>query len=47
MEGEESLKTGKGTLQPGRRGAEGTVGQEDGLKEERKESEVAGDRNYT
>lgn len=47
VEGEESFKTGKGTLQPGRRGGEGTIGQEDGQKEERKESEIAVDRNYT
>lgn len=45
MEGEESLKTGKGTLQPGRRGGEGKIGQEDGQKEERNESEIC--RKYT
>lgn len=47
MEGEESFKTGKGTLQPGRRGGEGEIGQEDGRKEERKESEIAVDGNDT
>lgn len=45
MEGAESLKTGEGTLQPGRRGGEGKIGQEDGQKEERKESEIC--RKYT